>query len=120
MAGDGRQALEALRGDEFDLVLMDVCMPEMDGYEATRRIRAGECGPDRKHICIAAMTANAMDGDRERCLNAGMDEYLSKPINKSELVAVVERTAVQLQAARGQRLDDSQSARSKKTGPLSF
>jgi CheY-like chemotaxis protein len=120
LAGDGRQALEALRADEFDLVLMDVCMPEMDGYEATRRIRAGECGPDRKHICIAAMTANAMEGDREKCLDAGMDEYLSKPINKSELVAVVEQTALHLQTARGQRLDDSQSAHFKKTGPLSF
>jgi PAS domain S-box-containing protein len=120
LAEDGRRALEVLRVDDFDLVLMDVCMPEMDGYEATRRIRAGECGPDRKHICIAAMTANAMEGDREKCLDAGMDEYLSKPINKSELVAVVERTALQLQAARGQRLDDPQPAHSKKNGPLSF
>jgi PAS domain S-box-containing protein len=120
LAGDGQQALEVLRADEFDLVLMDVCMPEMDGYETTRRIRAGECGQDRKHICIAAMTANAMEGDREKCLDAGMDEYLSKPINKSELVGVVERTALHLQAARTRRPDDSRPAHSKKTGPLSF
>ena len=120
LAGDGRKAIDALRAGDFDLVLMDVCMPEMDGYEATRRIRAGECGLDRKHICIAAMTANAMEGDCEKCLDAGMDEYLSKPINKSELVGVVERTALQLQTARGRRLDDSQPAEFKKTGPLSF
>jgi len=120
LAEDGRQALEVLRDEEFDLVLMDVCMPEMDGYETTRRIRAGECGPARKHICIAAMTANAMEGDRERCLDSGMDEYLSKPINKSELVGVVERTALHLQTARGRRPDDSQPADSKKTGPVSF
>jgi PAS domain S-box-containing protein len=119
LAEDGRQGIEALRAEDFDLVLMDVCMPEMDGYEATRRIRAGECGPARKHICVAAMTANAMEGDREKCLDAGMDEYLSKPIDKAELLAIVERTALHLQKARGRRLDDSQPAASR-TGPLSF
>ena len=119
LAEDGRQALEVLRAEDFDLVLMDVCMPEMDGFEASSRIRAGECGRDRKHICITAMTANAMEGDREKCLDAGMDEYLSKPIDKSELVAMVERTALHLQTMRGRRLDDSQPARLK-AGPLSF
>jgi len=119
LAEDGRQAIEVLRTEDFDLVLMDVCMPEMDGYEATRRIRAGDCGPARKHICIAAMTANAMEGDREKCLDAGMDEYLSKPINKAELIAVLEHAALCQQSPAGHRADASRPA-SFKTGPLSF
>ena len=70
---------------------MDVSMPVMDGLEATRRIRAGDTGPDRQQTFIAAMTANAMEGNREHCLAAGMDDYLSKPINRKEFVALLER-----------------------------
>jgi CheY-like chemotaxis protein len=110
VAQDGRRALEALHADEFDLVLMDVCMPEMDGYEATRHIRTGDCGPARKDIYIVAMTANAMEGDREKCLDAGMDAYLSKPIDRSELAKVLERAALRQQAADGRR----------ENGPRSF
>ncbi len=80
VAGDGQQAIDALERDEFDVVLMDVQMPELDGLEATRRIRAQ--WPDRP-LKIVAMTANAMAGDREACLAAGMDDYLSKPIRAS-------------------------------------
>jgi CheY-like chemotaxis protein len=84
---NGKQALDALSRESFDAVLMDVQMPEMDGLEATRTIRAQEAGTDR-HIPIIAMTAHAMTGDRERCLQAGMDDYVSKPIQMKELLRV--------------------------------
>ena len=88
VAGDGLQAIDALERGEFDVVLMDVQMPELDGLEATRRIR--KRWPDRQ-LQIVAMTANAMAGDREACLAAGMDDYISKPIRPAELVAALER-----------------------------
>ena len=77
---NGREALAALGSQKFDLVLMDVQMPEMDGLEATAAIRASE-RQSGGHVPIIAMTAHAMKGDRERCLEAGMDEYISKPIH---------------------------------------
>jgi CheY-like chemotaxis protein len=80
----GREALARSQAEEFDLILMDVQMPEMDGLEATTAIRAAESGTG-KHVPIVAMTAHAMKGDREKCLSAGMDGYLSKPIRISEL-----------------------------------
>jgi signal transduction histidine kinase/FixJ family two-component response regulator/HPt (histidine-containing phosphotransfer) domain-containing protein len=85
---NGRAALEALEREQYDLVLMDVQMPDMDGLEATRRIREDERRTGR-HIRIVAMTAEAMQGDRERCLDAGMDGYLSKPIDHAVLDSVV-------------------------------
>ena len=88
-AVDGVTALEALERERFDVVLMDVQMPNMDGFEATRRVREAEAGT-RKHQRIVAMTAHAMAGDRERCLAAGMDAYVSKPIARLELYAAVE------------------------------
>ncbi len=89
-AVNGREAVEAAAREQFDLIFMDVQMPEMDGYEATRRIRAAERTTGR-HTPIAAMTAHAMAGDRERCLSAGMDDYLSKPLDKVELFALLDR-----------------------------
>ena len=88
VADDGLQAIAALERESFDVVLMDVQMPELDGLEATRRIRA--TWPDRP-VRIVAMTANAMAEDREACLAAGMDDYVSKPIRVDELVAALER-----------------------------
>jgi len=89
VAGNGREALEALKREKFDVVVMDVQMPEVDGLEATAAIRAGESGTGN-HIPIIALTAHAMTGDRERCLTAGMDAYLSKPIRAAELFEVIE------------------------------
>ncbi len=92
VAGNGIEAVDAVERQEYDLVLMDVQMPEMDGLEATRRIRARVEGGPR----IVAMTANAMDGDREACLEAGMDDYVGKPIRVDELVAALAETASRL------------------------
>ena len=84
VASNGRQALEALESASFDLVLMDVQMPEMDGFEATAAIREKEKA-NGLHLPVIALTAHAMKGDRERCLAAGMDGYLAKPIRQQEL-----------------------------------
>jgi two-component system, sensor histidine kinase and response regulator len=89
VTSNGHEALAALEQDTFDLVLMDVQMPEMNGYEATALIRAREQLTGR-HVRVIAMTAHAMTGDRERCLAAGMDGYLSKPVDRLQLSAAVE------------------------------
>jgi len=89
VASNGREALAALESESFDVVLMDVQMPEMNGFEATAAIRDRE-KETGKHLPIIAMTANAMVGDRERCLAAGMDGYISKPIRIEELFEVIE------------------------------
>jgi CheY-like chemotaxis protein len=87
---NGRKALEALRSQTFDVVLMDVQMPDMDGLEATRAIRQSELHTS-VHIPIIALTAHAMSGDRERCLEAGTDDYISKPINVRALLNLLEK-----------------------------
>ncbi len=92
-AVNGREAVAAAAAEAFDVIFMDVQMPEMDGFEATSRIRASEAQLGR-HTPIVAMTAHAMTGDRERCLAAGMDDYISKPLEKSELLALLERVRV--------------------------
>ncbi|MEE8330173.1 MAG: response regulator [Acidimicrobiia bacterium] len=90
---DGSQAVEALESNRFDVVLMDVQMPVMDGFEATAEIRQRESGTG-EHIPIIALTAHAMDGDRQRCLDAGMDAYVSKPFRSAELFATIEQLVV--------------------------
>ena len=89
IAANGREALARLESGEYAAVLMDVQMPEIDGFEATARIREGETGD--RHLVVVAMTASAMEGDRERCLQAGMDDYISKPLRPDRLDAVLER-----------------------------
>jgi CheY-like chemotaxis protein len=99
IAGDGLEALACIEQQSFDLVLMDIQMPSMDGHEATQRIRSAEReknrskgpGESEEHIPIVAMTAHAMRGDRERCLQAGMDDYVSKPVRSEDLLRAVLR-----------------------------
>ena len=90
VATDGREALEMFQQDAFDLVLMDVQMPRMGGFEATARIREWE-QPSGRHTPIVALTAHAIVGDRERCLSAGMDDYISKPIRAAEVLEKLDR-----------------------------
>ena len=94
-ANNGRAALAALEQSRFDLALMDLQMPEMDGFEATARIRERERGSGM-HLPIIALTANAMVGDEERCLQAGMDGYVSKPIDMARLLAEIQRVQATL------------------------
>jgi CheY-like chemotaxis protein len=90
VAPDGRQAVSAWESGRFDLILMDVQMPELDGFQATASIREKESASAAR-IPIIAMTAHALKGDRERCLDAGMDDYLTKPINRMELYSLIEK-----------------------------
>jgi signal transduction histidine kinase/DNA-binding response OmpR family regulator/HPt (histidine-containing phosphotransfer) domain-containing protein len=92
VAGNGREALDAVATERFDVVLMDLQMPVMDGIEATRRIRAREAERGTERLPIIALTANAMPGDREICFAAGMDDYVAKPIDITQLRAAMERS----------------------------
>ncbi len=93
LAENGTQVLDILRTEPLDCVLMDCQMPHMDGYEATRAIRQGFHGIQCREIPIVAMTAHAMQGDRQKCLQAGMDDYLSKPVTLERLAQVLHRVA---------------------------
>jgi two-component system sensor histidine kinase/response regulator len=93
VAANGLESLAALQFSakkySYSLIIMDCQMPEMDGYEATRQIREGKAGERYKDIPIVAMTANAMQGDREKCIGAGMNDYLTKPINPKEIYQIL-------------------------------
>ncbi len=106
VANNGREAVEALDNGKFDVVLMDVQMPEMDGFEATAAIREKERATGR-HMPVIAMTASAMKGDRERCLAAGMDDYVSKPIDPEQLFGVLDEVAAGREMADDETTDSS-------------
>ena len=93
---NGADAVEAWQRGAYRIILMDCQMPEMDGYEATRKIRELEAGKNLAPTKIIAMTANAMQGDRELCLAAGMDDYISKPIDEKELISALKRSSARL------------------------
>jgi two-component system sensor histidine kinase/response regulator len=107
VVANGREAVEAMSRIRYDVVFMDCQMPDMDGFEATCLIREHEASGTRRRVRIVAMTANAMQGDRERCLAAGMDEYLAKPISMDALAQVLGRIN---QEHERSRLDQSQEA----------
>ncbi len=90
VASNGRKALAAWESQELDLILMDVPMPEIDGFKAATAIRAKE-SQTGKHIPIIALTTHALTGDRDRCLGSGMDEYITKPLRARQLFETVER-----------------------------
>ena len=92
VAADGVEAVDAVRSRPFDAVLMDIQMPEMDGLEATRRIRDLD-NPEQANIYIIAMTANALMGDREKCISAGMNDYLPKPIDQKKLLSALTKAS---------------------------
>lgn len=91
LAEDGREALEKIAANDYDIVLMDCQMPELDGYQATTMLREIETAAGSKRLPVVALTANAMVGDREKCINAGMDDYLSKPIKADKLTAILRK-----------------------------
>jgi CheY-like chemotaxis protein len=96
LANNGVEVLEKVSQQTYEVILMDVQMPEMDGLEATRLLRQSYPGSG---LVIIAMTANAMQGDKEDCLSAGMNDYLSKPLKLETLMSLLEKTALQLQAS---------------------
>jgi len=89
---NGQDAINKIKNNSFDLVLMDIMLPEMDGFEVTAEIRKYEqAGGIEKQIPIVALTANTLDNDRQKCIEAGMNEYLAKPFTAQELVAVIQK-----------------------------
>jgi CheY-like chemotaxis protein/HPt (histidine-containing phosphotransfer) domain-containing protein len=128
VAANGREALEALRDRRYDLVLMDCQMPVMNGFEATRRIRAGEAGEENRARPIVALSAHAMKGFRERCLAAGMDDYLPKPVDPVRFSEAIERwlkpeaesRAASRVAARAERTGDSAPVQPPEGGPALY
>ena len=124
LASNGKEAVDAFKNGDFDLILMDIQMPEMDGFEATRAIRdfmLEKCDSKVRtsHIPIIAMTAHAMTGDREKCIDAGMDDYVSKPIKPETLFSVIDKVARKPKSEKEQK-QPQPSQGSKAFSPKTF
>ena len=108
VVNNGREALEAIAQQNYDIVLMDCQMPELDGYEATRNIRERERAGGGTRVPIIALTANAMQGDRDKCLAAGMDDYLPKPFRQKQVYAVLKRHSGRPEGAAGESVPETE------------
>ncbi len=106
VVANGAEAIHALQHADYDAVLMDCAMPEIDGYEATRCVRAGKAGVRNSHIPIVALTADAMSGDRDNCLRAGMSDYVAKPIEPRELDDVLQKWLTRAQGGEARPMAD--------------
>ena len=116
---NGIKAIETLKQSTYNLILMDVQMPEMNGFEATKAIRQME--GEKKHIPIVAMTAHAMKGDKERCLKAGMDDYIAKPIEPQELFDTIEKWSKNYCREKVKtKKDDYKKKKTEKNIPIEF
>jgi CheY-like chemotaxis protein len=113
----GREAIAAFDREAFDAVLMDVQMPDMSGLEATAAIRERERQAGRGHVWIVAMTAHAMKGDRERCLDAGMDGYLAKPIERRSLFDALEQRSTGVEPSEDGNSNDVRLATVQRSSP---
>src|SRR5258706_8484707 len=117
VVGDGNEVLEAIEFINYGVIPMDCQMPKLDGYETTRRIRGREANSDVAPIYIIAITAHANAGDREKCLSAGMDDYLSKPLRPAELRGALERAFTKIgQGTAGTAVPDAETALSPARG----
>ena len=113
IAENGIEALEKLNSSSgYTLILMDCQMPQMDGYETSRAIRSSKAGDEYKNIPIVAMTANAMQGDREKCILSGMDDYITKPINPTELQNALKKWLLNIGSKKDKKIDESTDKRS--------
>lgn len=118
--GDGRKAIAALEADPYDLVLMDIQMPDLDGLEATRRIRSGQTKALDPKVPIVAMTGNDQAGDRELCLAAGMDDYLSKPFTEITLTATLGKWLPVFASPPPAKVGDGEGSREASSGSSIF
>jgi len=115
---NGRDAVAAVESETFDLAFLDVQMPEMDGLQAASLIRQKESTVGRGHLPSIALTAHAMSGDRERCLAAGMDGHVPKPVNSRQLFAVIKEVKAPLQAQLDAADEHPQTAHAANTPPV--
>ena len=107
LAGSGEMSIAAAGTEDYDLILMDIQMPFMDGFEATKAIRAGEAKHERRRTPIIAVTAHAIEGYREMCIEAGMEDYITKPLKKKTFLEIITRWAAPASVTENNETTDS-------------